>query len=229
MCITDLTYLALCGTAPWKPDFAAAVWGPMVSSYVNLPKDIKTDPKTGMISLEPEDVVWSAEHLDPRFNYDFSNLKDTETYYRGGEVYNRPCGWQRFAIKVLDKYEDNTWLGNTNRSTDSVPGEWPVSYHGTREISVNAIIEKNYKVGIHNKYGDGIYSTPDFEIAKHYATKFSIDEHNYQVIMQNRINPKYRTICPEQQYWLVPIEDKNKEREIVKKAIRPYGILLTEV
>ncbi|KAK9516223.1 hypothetical protein VZT92_024166 [Zoarces viviparus] len=131
---------------------------------------------------------------------------------------------------VLDKYEDNTWLGNMNRETESVPGEWPVSYHGTQEQYVKAITEGNYKPGDGKVYGYGVYSTPDIKIAKEYATEFRCKGQKYKVVMQNRINPKYRKKCKIQEdYWLVPIEDTTKMREIVKKAIRPYGLLLIEV
>ena len=75
-------------------------------------------------------IIDENEFFAPQYDYDFTKLKDIETYRRGGEVYERPCGWFRFGLKVLDKYDGNTWLGTTYRSTQSVPGEWPVSYHG---------------------------------------------------------------------------------------------------
>lgn len=50
--------------------------------------------------------------------------------------------------QVLNKYDDNTWLGTQYRSTQSVPGEWPVSYHGTSLDCAVDIIEGFYKVYI---------------------------------------------------------------------------------
>ncbi|XP_049429024.1 uncharacterized protein LOC125886760 [Epinephelus fuscoguttatus] len=201
---------------------------------VNLPQDINEDKETGQIILEPNNYPWSKEHLDPGFNYDFSKLKDTEKYYRGGELYERPCGWQRFALKVLDKYEDNTWLGNRWRTTQSVAGEWPVSYHGTKQEFVKAIIEEHLKAGKRKKHGKGIYLTPDIDIAKRFATKFTSKKtgKKYKVILQNRINPVYREIYKEDNYWLVPIPENasdKEQQEIVEKAIRPYGLLLQEI
>ncbi|KAK9516222.1 hypothetical protein VZT92_024165 [Zoarces viviparus] len=191
------------------------------------------DVSGGAVLQASWQASWSPklgnEILDPRFNYDFSNLKDTEKYYRGGEEYKRPCGWQRFALKVLDKYEDNTWLGNMNRETESVPGEWPVSYHGTQEQYVKAITEENYKPGPRQLYGQGVYSTPDIKIAKDFATGFSWKGQKYKTVFQNRINPKYREICNSGKYWLVPIKDKRTTQEIVNKAIRPYGLLVIKV
>ncbi|KAL7402802.1 hypothetical protein ABVT39_020131 [Epinephelus coioides] len=152
----------------------------------------------------------------------------------GGELYGRPCGWQRFALKVLDKYEDNTWLGNTWRTTQSVAGEWPVSYHGTKQEHVKAIIEGHLKAGPCELFGKGIYSTPHIDIAEGYATKFTSEKtgKTYKAILQNRINPKYREKHYEDKNWLVPIpknaSDK-EQQEIVENAIRPYGLLLKEI
>ncbi len=70
-----------------------------------------------------------SNHLAPRFDYDFTNVRDNrKTFMRGNFEYKRPCGWQRIALNVLDKYEDNVWLGaNRGRriSTSSVQNEWP--------------------------------------------------------------------------------------------------------
>ena len=47
--------------------------------------------------LDPED-------LDHRYDYDFTKLKDTgKVFKRGEETYNRPYGWKRIALKVIDK------------------------------------------------------------------------------------------------------------------------------
>lgn len=56
--------------------------------------DVDED-KTGKLHIIDED-----EFFDPGYDYDFTHLEDTETYHRGGEVYERPCGWNRFALKV---------------------------------------------------------------------------------------------------------------------------------
>nr|XP_024659030.1 uncharacterized protein LOC101474011 [Maylandia zebra] len=179
-------------------------------------------------------IIDQDEFFDRKFDFDFTGLRDTETYCRGGEVYERPCGWQRFAIKVLDKYDGNAWLGTQYRSTQSVPGEWPVSYHGTSKEGAEGIIEGFYKPGPGQVYGRGIYSTPYINEAIHYSRIFT-SAHNgkkYRVILQNRINPTYREKHYDSKYWLVRISaglPVEKEEEMVKRAIRPYGLLLKEV
>ncbi|XP_031135658.1 uncharacterized protein LOC116036290 [Sander lucioperca] len=234
--IHDLIPIALCGDTTCLSCSAAVSSEYQVvqqfSCLLDLSEDIREANKGG-ITIEPN-YQWSKEHLDPKFNYDFTNLRDTEEYYRGGEKYKRPCGWQRFALKVLNEFGDNTWLGNPGRSTKSVPGEWPVSYHGTQEKFVKAIIEESYKKGTREAYGPGIYSTPNIDEAERYAHKFTSKStgKKYKAVLQNRINPKIRKICAREDYWLVPIDEgtsKEKEKEIVNKAIRPYGLLLKEM
>ena len=158
--------------------------------------------------------------LDPSFDYDFRDeSNDGRIYIRGGEEYKRPYGWYRFAMKVLDKYEDNTWLGGIGIRTESTAGEWPVSYHGTTREGAKGIAAQGYDVncGTHFKYGRGIYSAPDLDTAEGYATKFSKDGKRYTIVLQNRVNPAKLRKANQDKYWLVDDSD-----------IRPYGILVKE-
>ncbi|KAM9814921.1 uncharacterized protein ACBT44_009927 isoform 2-T2 [Syngnathus typhle] len=204
-------------------------------------------------------VIDEDEFFDSRYDFDFSDLKDTGTFYRGGEVYRRPCGWLRFALKVCtchrqtdrqtdrqtlakrmtlqvwDKYPDgNAWLGERGyrtTTTYSVPGEWPVSYHGTSKNGARAIIVTNYQPGPGQKYGRGVYSTPYLEHAVEYTQTFqsSVTGKNYRVVMQNRVNPAYRERHNGGVYWLLPVPDgltQEQEQDLVEKAIRPYAVLI---
>ncbi|CAG8509447.1 17775_t:CDS:2 [Cetraspora pellucida] len=56
----------------------------------------------------------SVSVLDPRYDYDFTNINDMEvTFMRGYILYKRPCGWKRIALKVAGKYDNGNdkWLG----------------------------------------------------------------------------------------------------------------------
>ena len=67
-------------------------------------------------------------HLAPGYDYDFTNINDNGMKFeRGNFEYKRPCGWKRIALNVLDKYENNIWLGVDGRksSTSSAQNEWP--------------------------------------------------------------------------------------------------------
>ncbi|KAE9547448.1 hypothetical protein FO519_009340 [Halicephalobus sp. NKZ332] len=113
--------------------------------------------------------------FDPKYNYDFTNIKDTgKTFIRGGREYFRPIGSRRYAIKVLGKYKDDKWLGSHGNTS---MGEWPVAYHGTRESNALDIVKHGFDI---NKckllYGKGIYCTPDPSTALAYGKTY-----NYKV------------------------------------------------
>ena len=163
--------------------------------------------------------------LDPPFDFDFTNI-NTE-FYRGGERYYRPCGWQRFAIKVLGKYEDDKWLGEQGIRQHSSEGEWPVSYHGTKKECSDSITRQGFllRYGTRFLHGPGIYSTPSIEVAANpslYAAPFDHEGNKYQLVFQTRICPEGMKKIPSEktgvgeEYWIQ--ENEN--------LIRPYGICL---
>jgi hypothetical protein len=167
-------------------------------------------------------AILDPSTLDPPYDYDFKNLTDeNENFARGGMTYVRPCGWQRFAIKVSDKFEDLVWLGHTNN-----PGEWPVSYHGTGFHQARSIATDGYNLtkGKRFAYGYGIYSTPDIKVAEKYAVKFSHGGDQYLVVLQNRVNPTSLIKIPTDrtgigEYWINPSD----------KDVRPYGVCIRKL
>lgn len=174
--------------------------------------------------------VMSSDLLDPKFNYDFTNLcDDGDEYKRGEHTYSRPYGWYRHALKVKGKYEDDSWLGELRDRTESSPNEWPVSYHGTDEQNANSIARNGYLLskGKRELYGHGIYSTPSIEVAEGYAAKFYRNSKKYKLVFQNRVNPVGRKVVPADEiaddvsadYWIQPSE----------KDIRPYGVCIKEL
>ncbi|XP_073319758.1 uncharacterized protein [Pagrus major] len=177
------------------------------------------------------------EFFDPKYDYDFTNLSDSSECTRGDELYERPKGWYRMALKVKGKYPDgDTWLGTKGWRSHSVPGEWPVSYHGTSLKGAKGIIRSYYKAGDGSVHGRGIYSTPDIYVAERerYAKTFTSKTTGkcYKVILQNRINPENREICSKSDYWLIRVHKRasaKEERQIVESSIRPYGILIKEL
>ena len=159
--------------------------------------------------------------LDPSFDYDFTRKVDDGTvFYRGGKRYFRPYGWKRCALKVLDRYGDNDWLGRPGHRTGSCEGEWPVSYHGTGVNVSGSIAQEGYNLskGKRFKYGKGIYSTPSVDVAAKYAHCFSHHGHDYQLVFQNRVSAVDLKVIDSGvgEYWVQPSEG----------AIRPYGICI---
>ena len=172
---------------------------------------------------------FNINDLDPEFDYDFTHITDDgKQHLRGSFEYKRPCGWKRMAIKVLGKYSDDFWLGSKGLRTNQLPGEWPVSYHGTDLKSAKIIVKEGYKPGPRAKFGKGIYSSPSLEtVERMYAKGFTYNGKNYKLVLQNRVNPNYGhlKIIPASQtgegadYWLSPEHCD----------VRPYGILIREV
>jgi hypothetical protein len=166
--------------------------------------------------------------LAPEFNHDFTKICDAgKTHRRGNQPYERPCGSYRIALNVKDKFgNDNVWLGMTETNS----GEWPVSYHGTAQHNALSIAEEGYKLskGERDRYGKGIYSTPEVAVAKIYAVKFKHERTSYSCILQNRVNPKYLKVISKKEngrgtYWL-SAADTNGVPE--SDLLRPYGICL---
>ncbi|KAL1273247.1 hypothetical protein QQF64_029109 [Cirrhinus molitorella] len=178
-------------------------------------------------------LVDMDEFFEPRFDYDFTRTRDNSICMRGNEQYKRPCGWYRIALKVLNKYPDgNAWLGTDGWRSHSVAGEWPVSYHGTSIEGATGIVKSHYRAGPREQFGRGIYSTNDIDHASSYSKIFTSKKNGkrYRVLMQNRINPVMRKMC--NKHWLIEIPEGTspaREKEIVDRSIRPYGILLKEV
>jgi len=95
---------------------------------------------------------------------------------------------------VLDKFEDQIWLGvnrGSGSQTASAAGEWPVSYHGTGLHAGMDIAAHGYSLTRSQRgvYGHGVYSTPDIEVAALYAQSFTSGGKTFKVVMQNRVNP----------------------------------------
>lgn len=168
--------------------------------------------------------------LHPRYDYDFTHVNDSgNEFRRGGHPYVRPCGWQRFALKVLGHkfYSDDKWLVDTGEAG------WPVTYHGTYVDNTKGIAKEGYTIGPRHLFGPGVYSSPSIEmVGKFYSQTFKHNGKEYKVALQNRVNPDieggHLKIVPASEtgagaaYWVHPKQDNNKGIY----DVRPYGILV---
>lgn len=171
------------------------------------------DSKKEILSLD-------KTFLDPKYDYDFTNIIDNHKFYRGNREYKRPCGWKRYALKVSGKYDNgnDTWLGCNNSE-----GEWPVAYHGTRHMNLNDIT-KELKTDKTEKYGVGIYCTPNIDIASKYSPTFEFEGERYKVVLQTRVNPNVIVECKTKEeesdnYWFLPQGDYIRSYSICIKKI----------
>lgn len=170
----------------------------------------------------------SDELLEPAFDDDFTHVSDDgRVFKRGGYPYRRPYGWNRIALKVKGKYENDIWLGAPHHRTESSPGEWPVSYHGTKKIASMKIAEEGYdgdKCSADAKFGKGHYSTPNIDHAATHSDPFEVDGKKYKVVIQNRVNVRNSKIIPKDvtgygaDYYMTHSSND----------IRPYAVCIKE-
>jgi hypothetical protein len=71
------------------------------------------------------------------------------------------------------------------------------------------------------RFGYGIYSTPDIDVAIKFATEFIHEGNNYKAVIQNRVNPNNLVRISKQEtgvgeYWISPDGT----------YLRPYGICI---
>ncbi|XP_071806999.1 uncharacterized protein [Asterias amurensis] len=174
--------------------------------------------------------------LDPKYDYDLTRETKPlvgQTFMRGQYQYERPYGWMRTALKVVDEYEDNTWLGPDGIRSETATGEWPVSYHGTSKRNLRGIVQDGFKIGPRDRFGPAIYSSPSLEnVAKYYASTFTYQGKSYSLALQNRVNPEHLIVykpdvtgLPGFPYWLSTQQDPDHGGY----HVRPYGILTREV
>ncbi len=114
--------------------------------------------------------------FDFRFNEDFTGKINTgQQLVRGGEPYELPFGWKRYAVRVKGKFDggDNTWLRQRGG-----PGEWAVAYHGTDHCNLPSILAGGLRVGggqwYESQVGRGVYVSPYMKDAADYSCVRSV-------------------------------------------------------
>ena len=188
-------------------------------------------------------VKLNLSMLDSRGNQSPNNYGGGK---RGGEEYFPPMGWKGYGLKVMDVYDNgnNDWLAMNNNSN-----EWAVAYHGigkagnttNTEAITNKIIKGgDFKNGLFigsekgqarkddddirhpgNKVGEGVYCTPDINVAEGYAGSSSIvNGKRYKMIFMMRVKPdKIRSSNASPKEWIL---------DGTTNEMRPYRILLKE-
>lgn len=111
-----------------------------------------------------------------------------------------------------------------------------ISYHGTKYKNLNSILRNGFKAGDGALYGKGFYSSPSLEmVERRYAQKFTLDEEEYKVVFQNRVNPDqlngHLKVVPASEtdagadYWLATKQDPSSG----VYDVRPYGMLFKKM
>ena len=155
---------------------------------------------------------------------------------RGNKLYYPPLGWIGIGLKVMNKYEDDIWIGR-----EKIEGEWCVAYHGiaifreSNEVKriTGSIYKSKFLPGsnqVHQdcddifhpgkKVGKGVHCTPKIETAEEYAGISKINGIKYKTVLMTRVKPDAIRQCGctkgNSEYWVV---------EGTPDEIRPYRIL----
>jgi len=98
-----------------------------LNSFCNKFKKEKEFKKLKNLKIIHSDLIMSACKLSKNAFDSLGNRIDGWGVgeKRGNINYFPPSGWIGIGLKVLDKYENNIWIG-----MDNIPGEWCVAYHG---------------------------------------------------------------------------------------------------
>ena len=176
----------------------------------------------------------NKNYLD--YNGNTINPNSSYNYVRGTEKYVPPYGWYGIGLKVIDEYGDNNdWLENKTNTS-----KWAIAYYGigqylsfnqVKEALNNIIIEKNLIPGISqnfknfedkrnpgNKIGEGIYLTPNINLAEKFSGIILINNKRYKVVFMARVLIEKIREPDDIQYWILNKED-----------IRIYRILVKEI
>mmetsp|Transcript_106723 Transcript_106723/g.188998 ORF Transcript_106723/g.188998 Transcript_106723/m.188998 type:complete len:510 (+) Transcript_106723:42-1571(+) len=152
----------------------------------------------------------SEDDFDSRYDYVYD---DSSVHkfggMRGGSCYMPPVGWTKLALNVQNKYEPfGKWLDKENG--------WPVAYHGTaaEPTTIKDIIRGGLKIrggkerALHGeRYGSGVYCSPDVDFAMRYSDKLL--ENEMFIVFVCRVRPgKYRIEKPAggSEQWIVQDE-----------------------
>ena len=201
---------------------------------LNTLKEIHNDTIVGACTL-------TKEMLDPRGNRN-SGWGINEK--RGNKPYDPPIGWNGIGLKVMDKYENNKWIGMSNSE-----GEWCVAYHGVAHGQTSDNVKKvtgliykgGFKPGSGQAHegcpdqfhpgklvGRGVYCTPTIKTAENwYAGISEINGVRYKTVLMVRVKPdaiRHCDICNDSKapnnYWVV---------NGTTDEIRPYRILYKSI
>eukprot|EP00826_Nyctotherus_ovalis_P052225 TRINITY_DN6597_c0_g1_i14.p1 TRINITY_DN6597_c0_g1~~TRINITY_DN6597_c0_g1_i14.p1 ORF type:complete len:272 (-),score=77.03 TRINITY_DN6597_c0_g1_i14:104-802(-) len=158
----------------------------------------------------------SLDLIDPRYDYDFTFIKDMDTFQRGTAVYKRPCGWKRLAMNVKGVYDGgyNGWLSMADK-----PVVWINSYMPTDVPKIKQFLKNDPSFKELQKsnfsFDVGVVSMPDIGTAEKFAQTITVNGKRYKFVIQNRVHPTgYYSLC-HGEVFICP-----------RECIRPYGFLI---
>eukprot|EP01126_Amoeba_proteus_P013877 TRINITY_DN15977_c0_g1_i1.p1 TRINITY_DN15977_c0_g1~~TRINITY_DN15977_c0_g1_i1.p1 ORF type:complete len:177 (+),score=15.39 TRINITY_DN15977_c0_g1_i1:250-780(+) len=151
----------------------------------------------------------SLSDLDSAHHYDYTTDVAEQ---RGGETFRLTGRWGKIALKVIGRFENDSWL-DSNRG-------WFVVFHGTPTSNLGSIITNNLKIQggqatpPHGAaHGVGIYCSPNSATAESYC---SAGGSGYKIIFFCRVRPN--SFHRHGDIWVVPDESNIRILAVLYKA-----------
>ena len=226
--------------------------------------------RTHLKLLNRQKVHWRRElvnslgldesDLDSEYDYEYSDTVTRTSHTRNGESFSWPAGWKKLGLDVsqynqIDR-RGNDWLNKRNG--------WHVAFHGTagdNPSTIRDIVRNGFKVRggrMHPRngeaYGEGIYCTPEIDLATKYAKPpLTIGGRSFEIVFQVRVhpgyfeehinakimkkrNPHWSSALAARRIWVVEGGDAPSLRlpwpttgDCVSKHVRPCAILYREI
>ena len=155
-----------------------------------------------------------------------------------------PVGWTAIALKVSNKFGNNSWMGNSN-----IDGEWYVGYHGVKsKDSINNIFYRGFRKGpgqgyknysninpltnnVYPQCGEGVYFAQNIDDAKSYCSYINSNNGSqYRVVFMCRINPysvRISNLGIDRDYMIVNGDNLDDVNGYMRtNEVRPYKILI---
>jgi len=175
---------------------------------------------------------FDLDSLDDKGHKDFST--GSTTFQVGPpakkRTYHQPSGWTRYGLKVLGKYDSDTWLHPFGD-----PGNWYRAFHGTGRAgdstasrqAAHSIVDTGFEPSKSGKIGPGVYVSPFIDYVQGYGGKVHVDTTNgckqFLFALQVAVEPgsimreDYPRGGGDNQEWTAP-----------PNSVRPYGLLIKD-
>ena len=159
----------------------------------------------------------------------------SNNFIRGNEKYFPPYGWIGIGLKVLGKYDDDSWIIDNSKES-----KWSTAYQGVGGNLCSSQVLKKLRTKIINglkdgqsqykcnyndkrhknkKIGTGVYLSQNINISENYSGEISFNNSKYKIaLMVKVLNEKIRE--PEDiNFWILNYKYIRIYRVLIKKIM----------
>jgi len=173
---------------------------------------------------------FNLNDLDERGN---KNSQEFNSSYEVGppgrtRTYSQPSGWSRYGLKVLGKYEEDTWLHPFRHD-----GNWYRAFHGTARsqeptTAPKKIVADGFRASSGGKLGAGVYVSPSISyVGENYCPTLQLETTSGKKTFKFMLQV---AVCPSslKKEGFPDGSGTNQEWTSEPGGVRPYGLLIKE-